>query len=189
VQRVPGLQATLAQAFACLEEGAREADSPWRTPTLATNGPGAPGLRTVVLRRFDADGRWLEFHTDARSAKVAALQASPAVGLHGWDPGRRVQLRVKGLATMLQSQQTAEIWRVLPEATRGTYAASLAPGTKITSPDDAARGLTGAAAERFFLVIRVGIDELEWLHLAPEQHRRARFTWANGVSEATWLAP
>lgn len=189
MDQVPGLQAALEQAFELLAEGALQAGSPFHTPTLATSGPGAPGLRTVVLRRFLPADRQVEFHTDARSPKMSAIAADPAVSLHFWDPGRRVQLHVHGLAAVLSRAAAAQIWRRLPPQTQATYAVSLPPGTPIAAPADAARSLDPAAALAVFRAVRVGIDELEWLHLAPGQHRRARFTWANGVAASTWLVP
>ena len=189
MQHVPELQAALELAIACLAEGASTPGGPWATPTLLTGGPAGAALRTVVLRRFSAAERWLEFHTDARSPKMAALLADPAVALHVWDPGRRVQVRLRGMATMLGAAEAAAIWQGLPAVTRDIYAVALAPGTPVASPGMAAHRPDEAAALAIFRVVRVGIEELEWLHLAPEQHRRARFTWANGVSEATWLAP
>jgi pyridoxamine 5'-phosphate oxidase len=186
---VPGLQATLDQAFAYLGQGAADPGSPFHTPTLATNGPGAPQLRTVILRRFLAASRQLEFHTDARSAKVPALLANPLVGLHIWDAARRVQLRLAGTAALLDAPAAAAIWRNLSATTQSTYAVNQAPGTPIAAPNAAARSLDATAAQACFRVVLVRIDELEWLHLAPSGHERARFSWAREVANATWLVP
>ncbi len=183
------MQAALEQALALLAEGATDPHSPWRTPTLATVGPGAPGLRTVVLRRFLKSERQVEFHTDARSPKLGALRANPMVSLHGWDASRRVQLRLQGRANVLGGSESLKIWQSLPPQTQATYAVALPPGTPIPSPEAASRTLPLAEAVAAFRVVRVELDELEWLHLAPGQHLRARFRWANGVSASTWLVP
>ncbi len=189
MDQVPGLQAALEQAFALLEEGAANPDSPWRTPTLATAGAGAPGLRTVVLRRFLRSRRQLEFHTDARSPKWAALRVNPAVSLHGWDAARRVQLRLQGRAGVLDEADTLAIWQALRPQTRATYSVALPPGTPVASPEAAARTLDREDALAAFSVVRVSIDELDWLHLGHDQHHRARFSWDDGALAATWLVP
>ena len=41
-----------------------------------------------------------------------------------------------------------------------------------------------------FAVVIVRLDSLEWLFLAGEGHRRARFGWVtDGGLTSTWLAP
>jgi pyridoxine/pyridoxamine 5'-phosphate oxidase len=189
VDQVTGLHAALDQAFALLAEGVADPASPWHTPSLATTGAGAPGLRTVVLRRFMQAERQVEFHTDARSPKLAAIQANPDVSLHVWDKRSRVQLRLSGRASMLGTAESAAIWKSLPPQTQATYSVALAPGTPISAPEEARHSLDHAASQAVFCAVRIAFHELEWLHLAHGQHRRARFTWANGACVATWLAP
>jgi pyridoxine/pyridoxamine 5'-phosphate oxidase len=189
VDQEPGLHAALERVFALLAEGVADPASPWHTPALITAGAAAPGVRTVVLRRFLQAERQVEFHTDARSPKLAAIQANPDVTLHVWDPGSRVQLRLTGRAIVLEASEAAQVWQSLPPLTQATYAVALPPGTPIAAPDEAVRSLDQAAAQAVFRAVRIAFDELEWLHLAHGHHRRARFTWANEVCVATWLVP
>ncbi len=51
-------------------EGVQRRKSPYRTFTLATTEPDA---RIVVLRSAQPEA-WIQFHTDARSSKVAVLK-------------------------------------------------------------------------------------------------------------------
>ena len=190
-------EAVLERAFGLLAQGAADVASPFRHLTFATQGAPAgaladtdgPGLRTMVLRRFVPGEPALEFHTDARSPKLAALQACGRVAVLGWDPAGRVQLRLAGTATLLDGGEAARIWQALPPSTRSTYAIKAGPGTQIATPGEVERSLDTAAAQAVFRVIRVRVDQLEWLHLAADQYQRARFVWAADGVQATWLVP
>jgi pyridoxamine 5'-phosphate oxidase len=182
-------EAVLERAFGLLAQGAADAASPFRHLTLATQGASEPGLRTMVLRRFLPGGPALEFHTDVRSPKLAALQACARVAVLGWDPAARIQLKAAGTVALLDTGEAARIWQVLPPSARSTYAINAGPGTPIASPREAERSLDPEAAQAVFRVIRVRVDQLEWLHLAADQHQRARFTWAPDGVHATWLVP
>ena len=60
-------------AFAALAAGAADRHDAFHTPALASIGyDGAPALRTVILRRFDAAQRELQLHTDSRSPKAVS---------------------------------------------------------------------------------------------------------------------
>jgi hypothetical protein len=184
------LQAVLPAAFACLAEGAADPASPFRNPALATGAlGGAPGLRTLVLRRFHPDARLVELHTDARSPKMAALQANPLAALLFWHAGRRVQLRLEGRITVAGAAEADEAWAALPPSSRATYAVTLPPGTPIADPADAGQDPDPAAARAVFTVLRLGFDTLEYLSLARGAHCRARFGWSGEDRTATWLVP
>jgi len=47
--------------------------------------------------------------------------------------------------------------------------------------------LDEADARQNFAVLAVVVHTMEWLHLAPDGHRRARFTSA--PEQAVWLVP
>jgi pyridoxine/pyridoxamine 5'-phosphate oxidase len=179
----------LDRACNALAEGVAQAASPFRFLTLATAGPAGPALRTMVLRRFTRQGPEIDFHTDARSSKLMHLARAPNVGVHGWDPAGRAQIRIAGLAACLDAAACADIWQSLSATTRSTYAVTAGPGTPIAAPDQATRNLDPATAQAVFRVIRVRVEELEWLCLATNPHQRARFTFANGAAHSTWLTP
>ncbi|MEO3470883.1 pyridoxamine 5'-phosphate oxidase family protein [Roseomonas sp. CAU 1739] len=184
------LDAALAAAFAALANGVQDHRSAFHTPTLATCGlDGAPSLRSVVLRHVDARTRILHIHTDRRSAKVAELAADPRVALHGYDPAARLQLRLAGHASLHHDDTIAEAaWAASRETSRMTYATAHQPGTPLPAPPDAPGDPFGGRAHFAAVVLR--FESLDWLLLDPAGHRRARFTWdADGVADATWLAP
>jgi pyridoxine/pyridoxamine 5'-phosphate oxidase len=183
-------QPVLDEALTLLEEGAADPRSPWRTLALATTNPdGAPGIRTIVLRRFTAPDRLAELHTDARSPKMTAILADNRAALHGWDPVRRVQIRLDGRLTLADAPATQAAWGQLPETSRVTYAVALAPGTPIADPEHATPSLPPSEAQAVFRLLRLHVDALEYLSLAHGAHRRVSFHWQAGEPTATWLVP
>jgi pyridoxine/pyridoxamine 5'-phosphate oxidase len=184
------LPALLEESFALLAEGVHDPGSPWRTPALATADPdGRPGIRTLVLRRFDPARRVAELHTNSRSPKVAALIGNPHAALHGWDSARRIQLRLDGVIAFADAPATQRAWDALHEASRATYAVALPPGTPIASPDAVPAPRDEQAARRDFRAMELCFDTLEYLSLARGDHHRARFSWRGAQSHATWLVP
>jgi pyridoxamine 5'-phosphate oxidase len=183
------LDAVLRQGLALLQAGAGDPDAAFRTLALATVQDGAPGIRTVVLRRFAAAERVAEFHTDARSPKLAALLHNPRAALHGWDKTTRIQLRLDGTVTVAGPAETEAAWAALPGPSRASYAVGMAPGTPIAAPEDARATHPPAQAQAVFRLLRLRFDALEYLSLAHGAHRRARFDWRHGGAASTWLVP
>jgi pyridoxamine 5'-phosphate oxidase len=154
----------------------------WRTPVLATVDPqGVPQARTVVLRSADAGSGQLVFFTDSRSPKVAELQANPAAALVFWSRRLQWQLRV-GVRAVVQTEgpQVDAAWaRVSQSAAAGDYLSSQAPGSAL-------QPATATVSEQHHLaVIAAQVEELDWLELSREGHRRARVLG----SEVQWLVP
>lgn len=186
------LDEVLREALDLLRDGVDGRDSPYRTLALATmDADGGANLRTVILRAFDPAARSLAIHTDARSAKVAQLAANPLVALHGWDAGRRLQLRLRGRATLHAGDATARAaWEALPPLGRQLYRVRQVPGTAIADPaavsfDEVPEAMGFAA----FVVVAVAFDRLESLRLTHGGQMRARFEWPAGALAASWLVP
>ncbi len=183
------LDETLAEAFRLLARGVADRRSPFHTPTLATiAADGAPSLRTLVLRGFDAPSRTLRLHTDARSAKVAELRCDPRAALHAYDAGAHIQLRLAGEAMLSFDDADADAaWARATPNSRLVYAQHAAPGTPMADP--VLPPFTGDARVHF-ATIAFRFHSLEWLWLAAGGHRRARFTWDGAVrTGAEWRAP
>ncbi len=183
------LDETLAEAFRLLARGVADRRSSFHTPTLATiAADGAPSLRTLVLRGFDAPSRTLRLHTDARSAKFAELERDPRAALHGYDAGAHIQLRLTGEATLHSGDAEADAaWARATPNSRLVYAQEAAPGTALTDP--ALPPFTGDARVHF-ATVALRFHSLEWLWLAASGHRRARFTWdGEARTGAEWRAP
>jgi hypothetical protein len=186
------LDEVLADAFQCLAAGVTDRASPFRTVGVATvAADGTPDVRVLVLRTFDGTARHLTLHTDARSTKYAELRANPAVALLGWDRERRLQLRLRGRASLHSGGGTARAaWEALPQVTRQLYRLHQAPGTRLPDPSpghyDEAPEAVGFAS---FVVVGVTFDRLETLRLTDHGLVRARFDFAAGGVDAAWLVP
>ncbi|MEQ8281835.1 MAG: pyridoxamine 5'-phosphate oxidase family protein [Parvibaculum sp.] len=188
-----------ALAFVLLEEGAADAGSPLRKPALATlSARGAPAVRTVILRKFDAPARMLELFTDARSAKIAELAREPRASMLFYDPRRDVQLRLTGSAVPLTGAPAADAWEAAGLPSRRAYLAVSAPGTASESPTSGlppeVEGIV-PSAERLeegrvnFALIRFGFDEADLVVLSRSGHRRARIRWPADAPSLEWLVP
>lgn len=195
------LDLTLREAWQLMCRGVADRRSACHTPTLATLGlDGAPRLRTVVLRGAEPAERSLRIHTDHRSAKVAEIAAETRVGLHFYDPGAKIQLRIAATAVVHGESRLADgAWARTPAMARRCYLAQPAPGTPsdaplsgLTAEHESAlpRGAESEAGRENFAVLRLTVESIEWLYIAARGHRRARFDWrADGRMAATWLVP
>ena len=168
-------------------QGATDPGSPWRNLALGTVGlDGTPQIRTVVLRRFA--GLVLDVHTDTRSAKYLELRANQAATLHGWDAASAIQLRACGQARLhVDDTVASEAWATLRPQTRATYRVQPGPGTPLAAADAVLPDATDAQARAVFCVIRLEVRALDWLHLAKDGNRRARFHWVDGAAQAEWV--
>ena len=193
------LAETLAEAWRMLTRGVADRRHAFHHPVLATIGMDRrPQARTIILRAVEPGKRTITFHTDARSQKLVELAASPETGLHFYDEKRKIQLRLNGLARVHQGDSIARSrWQASQRMSRVCYSVEPAPGVRIEDghgftlrqpkPDEIEADVPGF--ENFTAVV-VTVDTLEWLFLAAEGHRRARFAWAvDGTFQSTWLTP
>lgn len=162
---------------------------PWRLGTLATVFDGRPRVRTVVLRDVQPEARELICYTDRRSDKVSELEASPWIEWVTYDPVTRVQIRLRGNATIhSDDERAAQHWQnSSPEHRRG-YITVSAPGTKA---DSAVSNLPDYLFDRLpndeeaqlgyenFAVIVCRIEHLDWLQLRRNGHLAAQFLWTD----------
>lgn len=192
------LSAVLDEVRARLAQAARDRRSPMHVPVVGT----ADGdLRVMVLRGCAADLSALRLHTDARSPKVAAIAANPAINLLTYDPDARVQIRLRGTARVEIHGPVADAaWAEASAFARRCYMIEAGPGTRLDAPGS---GLPAAVAGKLpsadqllparnnFAVILVEPVQLDWLHLAHAGHRRAQFTRAAVGQEwqGAWVVP
>lgn len=183
------LDACLDAAWTLLTRAVVDRRSAFRTLNLATVAlDGAPVSRTVVLRGVDRDARRISIHTDRRSAKIAELARDPRIAVHGYDPGAKIQLRLAGVATVHGDDAIADAgWAHSQPMSRACYAIEPAPATPITAPLPAP--VDTPQGRENFRVVRVEIATLDWLWLAADGHRRARFDWTGEKWRSSWLVP
>lgn len=185
-----------------LEGATKDRRHGFHVPAIATIGrDGAPRARCVVLRRVLRDACELHFHTDLRSPKVAEMAVNPRVAWLLYDAARRLQLRIEADAEVLRGGPRAdEAWARSALSSRRCYLAPHAPGEVA---EEWLANIPGALVARVpteeesragrvhFGLVVTRVLSIEWLFLASEGHRRARFV-ADGdrTSWLThWLAP
>ncbi len=165
-----------------LQRAARDKGHSWRTPVLATRDGDEADARTVVLREVDAERRQLVVYTDARSPKVAQLQAFPLATLVAWCPSLGWQLRLKVRSSLdTDGLALSSRWaRLKLSPAAQDYLSPLPPGSPVDVSPVPARDTRG-----HFALIRAEVDAIDWLGLRPAGHRRAVFDAAG----ARWVTP
>jgi hypothetical protein len=159
-------------------------------------------LRVLVLRAFHGENWQFRFHTDSRSPKVGMIEAQPSIGLLFYDKDVKVQIRVRGTATVHRDDALADAaWAESTNFARRCYLAVDGPGSASPRPtsglpphiegeqpsDDDLR-----PARSNFAIIMVRALRLDWLYLANSGHRRAVFE--RGETDGTdwqgrWVIP
>ncbi len=190
--RVASLPVLEARVWESLGDAVARPDAAWRTPVVASvgSGPRAVDARVMVLRAVSRARGTLTCFTDARSPKLDAVRSTPFLAWTFYDPGERVQLRVGTTVEIhVDDAVSREAWALVPEPGRKNYATRLAPGSCIPGPL-AGHDFTVALAEHF-AVLAGTVTEIDWLWMAADGHRRARFRYdAGGVpAVAEWLVP
>ena len=156
-----------------LDRATREREHGWRTVALATvDSQGCADARSVILREVDATARCLRFYTDARSRKVAQIQAQPLGTLLAWCPRLSWQLRLRvRLRVDTGEQAVRPRWarlRLTPGAQ--DYVSPLAPGSPL---GDGGPAVNEAASH--FALVHADVLAMDWLELHADGHRRALF--------------
>ena len=168
-----------------LQQGVAEASHPFRYLTLATQGLHFPQVRTVVLREITSSLQLVVF-TDFRSGKVSDLIEKPRASLLFYHPTKKVQVRIKALASVHAGDEFAQgYWRSLAAHNRKEYTSLLAPGTKLNGPE---QGTAWNEKENFFTVIAFSPLSIEVLQLSKQGHLRLEFDQASAW-QGKWLAP
>ncbi|MEO1265169.1 MAG: pyridoxamine 5'-phosphate oxidase family protein [Pseudomonadota bacterium] len=174
------LDELLADVWARLVRGAADKRAPFNRPAIATvSEAGGPEVRTVVLRTVTPSRRLLAFHTDMRSAKIAALRHKADVAWHFWDPRAQIQVRVSAKAAFHHADDISRAaWAKLHDGSKRTYAQRAIPGAAVSDPAVAADEtipLDDAAAN--FAAVMTTATSIDYLHLARKGHRRAIWHW------------
>lgn len=191
----PGrLDAVLAEAWALIVDGAGDPASAFHWPGLATIGcDGRPRVRTVVLRAACPATRRLIVYTDSRSDKIAEIGREPRVALHAYGAQSLIQLRLEGVAAVTTAGPEVDAaWAGLRTTSRLSYGTTPKPGETVPSQDAYDRPeeqLAGDGGRSNFALVEITIAALEYLHLDPAGHRRARFTWTHDGLTSRWLVP
>jgi len=192
---------TLEHAWLLLEDAARNRHSPMHTPVLVSSGKDHTACaRTVVLRDTVRTTRELRIHTDSRSTKVEELHHQPVCQILAYHPLQKIQIRLDATVSIHQQNDFArEIWEQMPLSSRRCYLTQKAPGSRTNNPTSGLptdfenrvpNATESEAGFCCFAAVIIKVEQLEWLYLAAQGHRRAQFDWdADGIVASRWLVP
>jgi pyridoxamine 5'-phosphate oxidase len=165
-----------------LQQAALQPGHEWRTMALATVEGEVAQARTVVLREVHAGARELVFFTDARSPKVAQMQACPLGTLLCWSSSLswqlRLSVRLEVLTTGLKVSSRWARLKLTPAAQ--DYLSPLPPGSPVAERYEPER-----ATRSHFAVVTARVLATDWMELHADGHRRASF----GPAGTHWLQP
>jgi hypothetical protein len=187
------------EIWTLLARGVVDRSEDFRLPTVIVNKGELSDGRIVVLRGAFKEKRVLRFHTDLRSSKISALKNNNNIYFLFYNKKRKIQVRAKGVATIhYQNEVTKEAWAKTQVISRKCYLASQAPGSVSDTPhpgypkelegknpniEDTEIGFDN------FCVIESKINEMEWLYLASQGHRRAKILIKDQKIITDWLTP
>jgi pyridoxamine 5'-phosphate oxidase len=182
-----------------LDLGVLDRHHAFHSPVFATESNGEANVRVVILRRFWRKPAKLAFHTHIGSPKAAEIAENPKVSWLFYHPKEKLQLRIKGVATIHTNDELAEEqWLSTDFFSRRCYIGE--------APTTVSKSVTSGLPEHLidreptkdeseigranFAVISSGISSIDCLELAVRGHRRSLFTWKeNGELETKWLTP
>ena len=180
-------------AWTLLEIGAAKSKSAFHTPSVATiTQTGHPTTRTVVLRGTERSKRRLRFHTDRRSGKFAELTANPSCELLFYDPQKKIQLRIPGLAKIENgTDHCRTLWAAMQNYSQACYKQPVKPGDTIDAPHAYTPSTHRPECYGFgnFCLVWVEVTAIQWLYLAARGHRRAHFDLTGSEPSLSWIAP
>lgn len=170
-----------------LVRATRDRRHAFRHPVVATHHPGlGVRARTVVLREADPRGARLTLHSDVRSGKLEALEHHPAMSWCFYDARRRIQVRAETRAVVHVGDAVARAaWQRQGAGARALFAVEPAPGTPLGDRETPTPPADDDAGFAHFAVVVGSVEELDWLHLGREAHRRIRFEPVEG-GEGGW---
>ena len=171
--------------------------SQFRIPTFICGDQSDFDGRIVVLRKSDQQNNIVQFHSDIRSDKIEKLKKNKNAVMLFYDKKEKIQLRTKVECTVHHNNETTkESWSKTGHISRKCYLVDNGPGTVSPSPTSGLKPefdnyeFTLEQSEKGyknFTVIQCKIKSFEWLYLAAQGHRRAKFELDN--NKEYWLVP
>ena len=183
--------------WSMLNNGVTDRSSQFRLPIFICGGQNDFDGRIVVLRKSDETNNLLQFHSDIRSDKIEKLKNNKNAVMLFYDKKEKIQLRIKVECTVHHNNEaTKESWSKTGHISRKCYLVDNGPGTISASPTSGLKPefdnfeFTLEQSEegyKNFTVIQCKIKSFEWLYLAAQGHRRAKFELDN--NKEYWLVP
>lgn len=193
------LSEVLQSSFHLLDDAAINRKSPLHCPVVASIGDKGPNQRIMVLREFDKDKYMLRFHTDYRSPKVNELANNENISILGYDPEKRIQLKLYGTAKIYnEGDLTTEAWIQTDAMGRRCYLCEPGSGAKSSAPDSGlSRDLQNRrptieeteAGRKNFAIMIVQLNQIDWMFLSSKGNRAASYHFENDKWLGHWLIP
>ena len=192
---------TLTETQRLLEEGAVNRKVAAHHPVVATiDAGGYPSQRVMILRECDWAQPALRFHTDLRSDKIAHIGTRPLASALIYDEAAKLQIRLSGRLSLGSEEAAEQAWDASTEFARRCYMTQSAPGSEANAPISGLPAwIEGKQptlemlkdARQNFAILWFEFDRIDWLYLANNGHRRARFMRDahNQVWNGNWLIP
>jgi 3-hydroxyisobutyrate dehydrogenase len=187
----------LDEIWSLLQRGVVDRNEDFRLPVVIVSSNDSAEGRVVVLRGAFKDKNILRFHTDFRSSKIKSLKENKKIYFVFYNKKRKIQVRAEGIATVHKDNElTKEAWTKTQMMSRKCYLSPQAPGDFINdSASDLSKDMgneiptyeQSEVGYKNFCVIESKIKSFEWLYLASQGHRRAKFMLDENKS--TWLVP
>ena len=155
--------------------------------------------RIVVLRKFDEEKLFLNFHTDFRSPKILDLKKNNNSSFLFYDHSIKIQLRIKTISSINNQNEIAkQSWDLTQLSSRKCYLTKKRPSSKTNIPEDGLpkhlQGIDPTKNEseggyNNFAVIQNKIESIDWLYLSYSGHKRLSINFKNNIPEFSWLIP
>ena len=172
---------------------------PFRTFSLASIDDKMPSLRTVVLRDFSIDSRFLDCHSDLRSPKVDELKKNNKFSALFYSTEKKIQLRFKGEVEIFHKNSiTNQRWDSVTPSSKRCYMGPFSPSESLEEyhpniPDDV-KFKNPSEQESYdgynnFVIIRCHFREIDFLKLKYSGHQRCKFIFDEENIKVKWVAP
>ena len=183
-----GISDILEKIWLCLENGCNDRKSPYHTFAIATITKDKPSNRTVVLRDCNKNEKSISFNTNYASTKITDIKKNSNVEGIFYDKVNKVQVRISGVACINNMNDVCiSKWSQMSSQSKECYFQNIDPGMKIEKHDEVKTTHETNLSNKF-TVVTIKINNIDWLYLSSEGHRRVKFSTSNNF-KGCWIAP
>ena len=183
--------------WSMLNDAVTNKSSPFRLPVFVCGNQKDFDGRIVVLRKSNQISNLLHFHSDIRSDKISKLKNNKNSSMLFYDKKEKIQVRIKVECKINHNNEiTKESWSKTGHMSRKCYLIDNGPGIESPTPTSGLKPeldnfkFTMEQSEvgyKNFSVVQCKIKSIEWLYLAANGHRRAKFEL--DTNKEYWLVP